>query len=67
MRRVLVAAVLSLSTSLAPAGAADQVVTGTVPAQIGLAPDGTSSGTADATITREQRGDVLYVTVIPAG
>lgn len=67
MRPVLVAAAVCLAAFLAPAQAAEQVVTGTVAAQIGIAPDGSSGGTSGATITREQRGNVLYVTVVPAG
>lgn len=66
-RRVLVAAVVSAGGFLGPAQAADQVVTGTVGSQIGIAADGTTGGTAGVTVVRERRGDVVYLTVIPIG
>lgn len=71
-RMVRLAAVLGAITALAAlptAQAADQLVTGTVAPTLGISIDGSNTvgGTTAATVTREQRGDTLYVTVIPAG
>lgn len=68
VRPVFVAAALLVAVSLSPASAAEQSVTGTVAPQIGIGldPGAASVGTAEATVSHELRGDVLYVTVVPA-
>ena len=68
-RVVRFAAVLAAVAAFAalPAQAADQVVSGMVEPTLGVSLDasGTGSGTSLATVTREQRGDVLVITVTP--
>jgi hypothetical protein len=68
-RRValLVACAVVSLPALPAAQAADQVVSGTVEPTLGISLDagGTVSGTALATVTRQQRGDVTVITVIP--
>lgn len=64
--------VLALAVALLPGGfaeAADQTVTGTVAPVLGVGVgDGAGAGgTVRSTVTRELRGDTLYVTVMPAG
>jgi hypothetical protein len=68
-RTATLAGALTILAALPAAHAADQLVTGTVAPQIGIGldPGDVSGGTAAATVTRERRGDVLYVTVVPAG
>lgn len=63
------AAIAAAAVALPAAQAADQVVTGTVAPMlgVGVGADGTIVGTVRAKVTREMRGDVLYVTVVPAG
>jgi len=62
----LIVGVMAVATAL-PASAADQQVSGTVAPMEGIAigSTGATGGTMDVTVVREQRGDTLYVTVIP--
>jgi hypothetical protein len=63
-RFAALAAVVALSVT-ATAGAAGQVVSGTVEPTLGVSTDGSGSGTSLATVIRERHGDMLVITVLP--
>jgi hypothetical protein len=62
---VSAAALAAAAFALPVAHAQDQLVTGMVEATLGVSTTGAGSGTSMATVTRERRGDVTIITVIP--
>jgi hypothetical protein len=68
-RFAALAGTIAAFAALPTAQAAEQLVTGTVAPTVSVSIDGSSAagGTTVVTVTREQRGDTLYVTVTPAG
>lgn len=69
MRRIAVLAVALCGIAALPAAAAEMSVSGMVAPTLGVSMDpgsaATASGTVDAEVTRERRGDVVIVTVFP--
>jgi hypothetical protein len=69
LSRTLTGSLLAALALSSAAPAADQVVSGTVVATLGVSVDdtGVTSGTSPSVVTHEQRGNTLLITVIPAG